>query len=293
MDGRKLNLYVRQERSSQELEGQKLKIGEVIERIEKKHGILPIAEKTCDGMIYGDAQRPCTGIVLTCSPSVPVIQKAADMGYNLIWCHEPTFYHGYDEIPPELSFSTAEEKKRLLDQYRITVYRDHDQVHREKPDRIYQGIVDTMGWEPLEENQKFFPVSGYRVPETTLGRLAVQICRKLCIDGARIIGDAQMKVRTIGLAAHFFGEDLECLTQIDRNRYDVIVPLETVDWTVVSYVMDAVALGKPVGMINVGHFNLEEAGMRAMQGWLKETVGQTIPVQFIPSGNMFGWVNAV
>lgn len=268
-----------------------LKTGEVIERIERKHGVLPIEQRTCDGLVYGDRQRPCTGIVLTCNPSAQVIQRTAALGYNLIWCHEPTFYHGYDETSLAHPFAAVQKKKELLDRYGITVYRDHDQVHGESPDMVYRGIVDTMGWEPLEKTKKFFPVSGYRVPETTLGALAGDICRKLHIDGVRIVGDMQMEVRTIGLTAHFFGEDFECLSQIDKSRYDVIVPLETVDWTIISYVMDATALGRPVGLINAGHFNLEEAGMRAMQGWLEEAVGRTVPVQFVPSGNMFGWVD--
>ena len=69
----------------------------------------------------------------------------------------------------------------------------------------------------------------------------------------------------------------------------VIIPGETVDWTVVEYVADSVALGKKRALINPGHFNWEEPGMEYMAQWLPQVIGDQVPVKFIQSGNQFLW----
>lgn len=267
-----------------------MKIAEVIERIEKKHGVLPL-EKTCDGVIYGNTDQNCTGIILTCNPSISILQQAAELGYNLVICHESTFYHGYDEREKIQKTEVVKSKMDLLDKYGIVIYRDHDQVHMEKQDMIYTGIIKALGWEKYACSNHFFPVSGYKIPETTLEELAGDICRKIHIDGTRIVGDPKMPVKYVGLTAHFLGDDQECIKVIEEEKYDVILSLETVDWTVVAYVMDSNASGRTVGLISPGHFNLEEAGMKIMQVWVEDAVEHNIPVMFLPSGNMFRWVS--
>ena len=45
---------------------------------------------------------------------------------------------------------------------------------------------------------------------------------------------------------------------MEEEDVDAIIPGETIDWTVMSYIRDAVQLGKVKAAFNVGHFNLEE-----------------------------------
>ena len=71
-----------------------------------------------------------------------------------------------------------------------------------------------------------------------------------------------------------------------------MLPLEIVDWTMSEYVYDAASLGKPKALIEIGHFNLEEAGMRYMETWLPDVIGEEIPVAFVQSGDAFTYFSA-
>ena len=47
-----------------------------------------------------------------------------------------------------------------------------------------------------------------------------------------------------------------------EKKADVILPGEVIDWTTLSYVRDAMDLGMNKAVINIGHFNWEELGMK-------------------------------
>ena len=271
----------------------RMKISEVIRRIEEKHVKLDSSRQTCDGVSYGDIDRECTGIVLTCWPSVRVIREAAGLGCNVILCHEPTFFDGMDETDWLEDDSICRRKKELLRETGIVVYRDHDHMHSEMPDMIYSGIVRQLGWEKYAaEGTDYFPSTKYVLPEMTLQELGTYVGKCLHIDGIRIIGNPDWRIRNVGLLAHFFGNELDraSIRDIERKALDVIIPLEVIDWTIAEYIEDSIALGKRRALLNVGHFNLEEAGMEQMQGWLREAVGDDIPIRFVSSGNTYRWM---
>lgn len=269
-------------------------IAEVIEKIETEHADISDILKTCDGVICGDISQECSGIAVTCCSTAAVIQKAAQFGCNLLITHEPTFYHGYDETERIRDTRILKEKKRLIREKRMVIYRDHDRAHRETPDMIYSGIEKVLGWKPFALDSSFLPISGYEIPEMSLEELGKFLGNKLGIAGMRIVGPADMKVKRVGLTAHFFGgeEDQDVIRLIEEKEYDAVIPLETVDWTIIEYIMDSEALGRKRGLLMPGHFNLEEAGMRAAAEWIRKTTGDKVPVTFIQSGDMYGWVSS-
>ena len=57
-------------------------IREIVEKMEAHHAPLEAGRRTCDGIITGDPDKACTGVALTCCPTAPVIQKAADQGHK-------------------------------------------------------------------------------------------------------------------------------------------------------------------------------------------------------------------
>lgn len=269
-------------------------IAEMIKNLEKSHVSITDIQKTCDGVICGDTDRECKGIAVTCCSTAAVIKKAADLECNLLITHEPTFYHGYDRTEEIQSTPILEAKTQLIRDTGMVIYRDHDRVHREVPDMVYAGIVKSLGWESYASDKEMFPISGYQIPETTLGKLGRLLGEKLGIDGMRMVGDPDMKVRKVGLTAHFLGgaEDQQCIRRIEEGEYDVVIPLETVDWTIVEYIMDCNVLGKQKGLLLPGHFNLEEAGMQVIAQWIRNIAGVAAPVKFISSGNMYRWADS-
>ena len=55
----------------------------------------------------------------------------------------------------------------------------------------------------------------------------------------------------------------------------------------VSYIRDAVELGKAKAMLNIGHFNWEELGMKYAREWISDLVENSLPVTYVPTGDMY------
>jgi hypothetical protein len=279
-----------------------MKISEVISKLCKFHP--PVDEnRTCDVVKIGNPEQECTGIVVTTYATIEVIKEAVALKANMIIVHEPLFYQDRDSTDWLEGNSVYEEKSRLLEENNIVVWRDHDHIHGGPPsakrthtDLIFYGIMKTLGWERYLIGDEKKPLV-YEIPETTLRELSNEVITKLNLNGARIIGDLDAKVHRIFICEHVNGSnfgghdhDSDCITKVENEGYDVMMPLEIIDWTLSEYVRDAVSLGKTKALIEIGHFNLEEAGMKYMAQWLPGVLDDDTPVHFVQSGDAFQYV---
>ena len=283
-----------------------MKNQDVIDQILRYHPDMPNYQG-CDGYKCGDPMAECTGVVSALVPTVEVIRKAIDLGANLIITHEPIFYNTPDEPRWPCAFPNqiAQEKLQLLEEHGITVWRDHDHIHMHQPDGIFTGVLKYLGWEdyydPTQTEVPFFYPC--RMPETTVGELRNYLIEKLGMNGLRYIGNPNDIVTNVALCAHLypggFSTDTEkdgyytdyatlLIGQMEKNDgIQVLIPGEVIDWDVLSYIRDAVALGKTRACMNIGHFNLEELGMRYTADWLKELLGDQVPVTYVPTGDIY------
>lgn len=267
-------------------------IRQILDKLEAYHSPLDPQRRTCDGVIVGGTDKECTGVAVTCCSTAEAIRKAAQQGCNLLITHEPTFYHGYDETEWLSGNPVYEEKKRLIEQTGMTIYRNHDRLHSDTPDGIFRGVVKMLGWEKGGSLDSFMPGACFDVGRTTVGGIARHMIDVLHVDGLRMIGDPDMEVSRVGFIFHFNGSpmDEELIQFIEKNDMQVIIPGEIVDWTIGEYVQDAVSLGQKRALLNVGHFNWEEPGMAYMAQWLPDVIGHEVPVRFIQSGNQYRWI---
>ena len=120
----------------------------------------------------------------------------------------------------------------------------------------------------------------------------MELSGKLGLNGARLIGDPDAKVQKVFIAEHINGreDDKAKIMRADSEDYDVLIPLETVDWTILEYVTDSSQLGRPRAVISLGHFNFEEAGMKYMADWLSELLGGAVNVEYIQSGDIYSYI---
>ncbi len=284
-----------------------MKNKEVIEKILQYHP--PMAGyEGCDGYKSGDPDAECTGVVCALVPTVEVIRKAAALGANLIITHEPIYYMTPDFPQWRGPFENRvyEEKRAILQEKGITVWRDHDHIHVHQPDGIFTGVLKYLGWEDYYRPDTagipmFYPC---HLPETTVGELRQYLMEKLHLNGLRYIGDPGAKVSCVGLCAHLYpggfcpqqGGDSEVYADYatllmgemeKENGIEVLIPGEIIEWDILSYIRDAVALGKNKACMNIGHFNLEELGMRYMADWLPGLLDSALPVTYVPTGDIF------
>lgn len=280
---------------------------EIIDKILAYHPHLP-DYNGCDEWKAGDQDSECTGVVTALSPTINVIKKAAELDANLIVVHEPTFYTSLDEPGwfEDFPNSVYEEKQKLLDEHGISVWRDHDHMHAHQPDSIFTGVLKYMGWDKdftVEVSGAGFAHFIVNIPETTVGELCKKIIDTIGLNGLRYIGDPDAKVSTLALVGHLgamtfdktrsdgkmWEYGVQIIDTLERKA-DVIIPGEIIEWTVLSYVRDAVQLGKAKAAINMGHFNWEELGMKYAQEWINELLEGAVPVTYVSSGDMWRFI---
>lgn len=199
----------------------------------------------------------------------------------------PMFIYRKD-IADELGIdmSTVNSVEDVTPKYGITVWRDHDHMHAHNPDSIFTGVIKYLGWEnyyiPSEKSSIKVPM-GYlfELPETTVKELGQYLEDKLAMNGLRIVGNPEDKIRKVAIVGHLFpgfGTQSETreygtdLINAMEQGLDAIIPGEVIEWTVLSYVRDALALGRKKAVFNIGHFNMEKLGMRYARDWIGDLV---------------------
>lgn len=279
---------------------------EVIEKILKFHPDLGEKYNGCDDYKCGNPDTQCTGIAVALVPTIDVIRTAKEKGLNLIVVHEPIFYQTPDfpEWKAKYPNEIYEMKKKMVDEFGVTIWRDHDHMHAHRPDCIFTGVEKYMGWEGFRSKAEDIPpfMYVYDIPETTVKKLALELKEKIGISGLRYVGKAEDKIKRVAIVGHLFpnsfvkdGFDGEGywreygtdVIELMERGVDAIIPGEVIDWTVLSYVRDAVMLGKTKAVLNIGHFAMEELGMKYAEDYIKELVGMEIPVEYIHSCDMY------
>lgn len=275
---------------------------EIIEKILAYHPHIP-DYKGCDDYKCGNPDDECTGIVTALVPTVDVIRKTAELGANLLIIHEPTYYTSMDAPGWFESFTNDvyEEKKKLLEATGITIWRDHDHMHRHQPDGIFTGVLKYLGWDNnarVDNSYGGFAHFITEIPEATVSDVCRHIMDTIGLNGVRYIGDPQAKMRKIAFVGHLYpnpmldanGEYGVRIIKCLEEEVDMIIPGEIIEWTVLSYIRDAVQQGRAKAMINIGHFNWEELGMKYTRQWLAELLENKINVTYVPAGDTFNYI---
>ena len=119
-------------------------IQDVIKKIEGYHPDLGPSYKGCDGIKCGNPDVECTGIVTALVPTVDVIKKTAELGYNMLYVHEPTSYltPDYPVWKADFKCDVYDEKIKLATDNGIVIYRDHDHTH--DTEKIWRRSLDLI-----------------------------------------------------------------------------------------------------------------------------------------------------
>lgn len=280
-----------------------MRIAKVIERMKAYHkgsvrGVAIDPKITRDQVLYGNVDQECSGIVTTCWASSDVIRKAIDLHANLIIVHEALFWNHGDHIDwlKESNNQTFLRKQQLLDEHGIVVWRNHDYIHSGIPmpdgtytDGIFYGLAHELGWCDQIILDQSCPLA-FRVDALSAKGLAHHLMERLNLRGARILGDPDTKVSRIQIPSHILGDDRALIQRCDQEGIDCLLTMEQVDFTVSEYIRDANQLGQGKVIVNVGHFNLEEPGMKYMLKYINAAIGAELPAYFVASGDSYHYI---
>ena len=283
---------------------------EVIQRIKDYCGGIgfdtgvPIDEATTrDKILYGDPDQECTGIVTCLWANADVIERARELGANLIIAHEALFWNHGDHQDFIAETKTYLAKKQLLDEWGGVVWRCHDYIHSRVPidtdgamvDGIFYGLAWKLGWLDYRIGDVAMGLD-FKIPAIKGIDLARELVKKLGLNGTRLIGDSQAVASRVHVPMHIMGvapDDNRETVYADEQDVDCLMTMEFVDFTTSEFVRDAGMLDQGKCAITIGHFNLEEPGMEYMPTWIPAALGcDEIQASFVPMGDTYQYIVA-
>jgi putative NIF3 family GTP cyclohydrolase 1 type 2 len=242
-------------------------------------------EDSVDTAKSGDPSQAVTGIVTTFIATCQVIERAIELGANLIITHEPTYYNHRDEVAWLKGDPVYAHKRDMLEGNGIVVWRFHDYWHMHRPDGITTGVLKQLGWESyVDPDQRGLCT----VPATSLSELVALIRERLGIDLVRVTGDPSMTCRGVALIVGAVPGEMQ-VEILGQEGVDVLVCGESQEWTACEYVRDAACSGVHKALIVLGHANSEEPGMKWLVEWLHPRF-PGLAITHIPAGDPFRYM---
>jgi len=254
---------------------------EVVELI-KKNARIPWNERsTRDAFKAGNPDVAVMGIATTMMVTFDMLKRANAAGLNMVITHEDTFWNDRDDTKDLTENALYKLKTEYILKNNMVVWRDHDNMHASTPDYTVVGELRSAGiplGAGIAEHITMRP-GIFTIPETTLGEFAAQVKRSSGARALRCVGDPKAKVSRILVGPGY-------ATPRMTSEVDVVIGGEQQEadggFDNVEYVMDAVSLGMPKGVIMLGHVISEQAGMEDFGNWLR-TFLPDLPIRFVPA----------
>jgi putative NIF3 family GTP cyclohydrolase 1 type 2 len=258
-----------------------LTIQQAIDRIVASVPGAPFPD-TVDTVKVGDAGREITGIVVSFLATCDVIERAAQLGANLIITHEPTFYNHRDETDWLSQHPAYQAKRRLIEESRIVVWRFHDYLHSVPPDSTVMGLLKELNWEADRSSDQPYLC---QIQPMTLREVAQWVKQQLGLPTVRVVGDLASQCKLVSVLPGFPPAAFQ-IGSLGEAGADVLIAGEIHEWEVSEYVRDATHLGYKKGLIVIGHAASEEPGLRWIIPWLEERL-PGVAIRFVPTGSPF------
>lgn len=259
-------------------------VGEIMDLFISKVPGAPFPS-TVDTLKSGSRDSVVKGIITTMFATIPVIRETIRAGANFIIAHEPTFYNHLDNTDWLKNNQVYQYKAQLLKDNGISVWRNHDYIHSHRPDGVYQGVLEQLGWAPFTNEST--PRNVNLPSPTSLANIIKTLKQKLDISNVRFIGDTHQQCSKILLLPGAAGGERQ-IRAIAESKPDVVLVGELQEWETAEFVRDARAAGQNLSLVVMGHTDSEDGGSIYMRKWLKEHVPD-VQVTHIHSGNPFSF----
>lgn len=219
--------------------------------------------QTRDYVLFGDANKKIQRLGVCWVATKQVIEQAIEKDIHFIISHENPFYHLATSLPHRVRIS-AEEKRRLLKEHDICVYRCHDVW-----DKIPEvGVRDTwakrLGFTCEGSIDSY--VHHATIDPIKVGELAKHVAHVLHQDGedgVYVFGNINKEVERVGLGTGAATNIFEML----RQPCDVLIAC---DDGITNFYQVQYAIDNEIPMIIVNHAGCEIAGIKGMATYLQQ-----------------------
>ncbi|MBT3603134.1 MAG: hypothetical protein HOE48_01465 [Candidatus Latescibacteria bacterium] len=237
------------------------------------------------GFVYGDPETQVTGLACLWNIHTQSLQACVDKNVNMIICHEHIWFteqtSPWYEGPDKQEIYANNERKKLLDQYGLVVYRSHSNWDALKHDGVADQAVLALGIDGVQTvaSQEFFSVQ--ELPEEmSVAALHAHMEDGLGFSGCRIFGDGQKRIRKFAFLIGGFGENQRHMPQAARDMgAEAILVGEMSEFIVIA----CLEMGLPV--IESLHSASEIPAIKRQADLLSQRLSD-LPVHYVPSGAM-------
>ncbi|MCM1394190.1 MAG: Nif3-like dinuclear metal center hexameric protein [[Eubacterium] siraeum] len=229
-----------------------MKIKDIISKLEE-FAPLNLAEEWDNvGLMLGDAESECGGIMLALDLTTDVIEQAEKEGCNLIVTHHPFIFRPIKRIV--FSEAKGREIRRLI-KSDINVYSMHTNLDKT------EGGINAALCELLGANE--FESDGvgaiFKIAPTTLGEFAKRVANTLDDKSVKIVGNPNKAVKSVYVVSGSGGSEY-------RRAYECADVLLTGDLKHHDYI-DAIEDG--FALVEYSHFSSEIIMQNILESTLK------------------------
>lgn len=216
-------------------------------------------ERTCDTVKCGDAEKELDRVGVAMFATVDTVRAAREWGADMLIVHEPILY---DHMENAKSCEVVDQKRALIEESGMVIYRYHDRMHDRERDEITEGELHFLGLNGNFEKTPYF--ASYTLtldaPVTAL-ELAERMESTLHIAHVRIAGERNKRSTKLALC---FGTPSGVFDLLRDERTEIVLTGEACEWMLAEYARDAAALGINKTLIVMGHIGSERDGMRLL-----------------------------
>lgn len=244
-------------------------------------------DRTCDTCKAGNPNTEVSKVAVSMFATVDIVRQAQEWGAQLLIVHEPTYYNHFDEHSAD-PFEC--EKRRLIDQSGLTIYRFHDHPHFTDPDIITTGELKYLGLDCTVEQTDIFDLTRLHLAAPMTPRqLAKYIEDHLGIAHVRIAGAADASCTTVSL---MMGTPGGLEDEMLRDDTEIILTGETSEWGLGEHVRDAALLGHRKAILVLGHIGSERDGMKYTAELLQQRQPQ-LDVRYFECGEVYTYSDSL
>jgi putative NIF3 family GTP cyclohydrolase 1 type 2 len=263
-----------------------MKVNELLNYLQSLNAGWVDQEKTVDTIKAGDPEAEIQGIAVAWMSYTWALQKAHELGCNVFITHEPTYFSHFDNDPRMFGFQGVCNKKWLIEDNGLVIYRCHDLWDQMPEIGIPDSWGEQLGFGNEIEGEGYFRI--YNVSGKTAGQIARQVAdrtRQFGQEAVQLIGSSDKSVTRLGIGT---GAITPLLTLIDTYKVDIAVCTDDgfTYWREGAFAID---MGIPVIVVN--HAVSEEAGLISLARHLQSRF-HTIPVHHLPQNCMYQLVSA-
>ena len=236
---------------------------------------------SCDTLKAGKADIEVKKVALSMHPTLEVVEKAKQRGAQLLIVHEPAYYNHMDEHSDE---KIECEKRKILEESGVTIYRYHDHPHYTTPDIIAAGELKVMDLKGTLEYTDILDLVRIHLDQPLTPVEVAEIIEKNCnIKHVRICGARDAKCNVI--SCMFGTPGLSAFDELKNDKCEILLTGEAQEWRLGEYARDAAYLGYKKAMIIMGHIGSERDGMSYTAELLKK-MHPELEVEYIECGEV-------